>query len=145
MVKRSPNSDAARYGLALSINAAGLLDEAGAFWDQPGAGLALSLPDGTPLYRRGAMAEIAEVKALGSASQPLRLETSRRIALTQLFPRCAARLSCLRRAGRVLAHWRSCASGGVQDWRWNRPGSARSTRGWPMRRASMRWASWPVV
>ncbi|WP_227493545.1 sensor histidine kinase [Paracoccus kondratievae] len=102
MVKRSPNSDAARYGLALSINAAGLLDEAGAFWDQPGVGLALSLPDGTPLYRRGALAEIAEAKALGSASQPLRLETSRRIALTQLFPPLRSALILLAACGAGL-------------------------------------------
>lgn len=86
MVKRSPNSDAARYGLILSIDAARLLEEAGPFWHQPGVGLALSLADGTPLLRRGAMAETAQTRILGSASQPLRLETARRIVLADLFP-----------------------------------------------------------
>lgn len=52
MVKRSPNSSTARHGLILSIDAARLLDEAGPFWTRPGLGLALSLPDGTPLFRR---------------------------------------------------------------------------------------------
>jgi len=48
MVKRSPNSDAAIYGLMLGIDAQKLLDEAGAFWSRPGIALGLSLPDGIP-------------------------------------------------------------------------------------------------
>lgn len=90
MVKRSPNSDAARHGLMLSIDAARLLDEAGAFWDRPGINLALSLPDGTVLFQRGAVDSTADgtgqAKALGSASQPLRLETDRSITPGDLFP-----------------------------------------------------------
>ncbi|WP_395541458.1 sensor histidine kinase [Neotabrizicola sp. sgz301269] len=86
MVKRSPNSSTARHGLILSIDAARLLDEAGPFWTRPGLGLALSLPDGTPLFRRGAVEEAWQTKILGSASQPLRLDTARSIALRDLFP-----------------------------------------------------------
>lgn len=86
MVKRSPNSQAARYGLILSIDAARLLDEAGAFWNRPGIGLALSLPDGTPLFRHGPMGNTRQAKILGSASQPLRLDTARSIGIVDLFP-----------------------------------------------------------
>lgn len=86
MVKRSPNSAAARHGLILSIDAARLLDEAGPFWDRPGIGLALSLPDGTPLFRRGEVEDAGQAKILGSTSQPLRLETARSITLADLFP-----------------------------------------------------------
>lgn len=86
MVKRSPNSAAARHGLVLSIDAARLLDEAGPFWNRPGIGLTLSLPDGTPLFRRGEVEEAGQTKILGSASQPLRLDTARSIALADLFP-----------------------------------------------------------
>ncbi|RJL14833.1 two-component sensor histidine kinase [Paracoccus siganidrum] len=94
MVKRSPNSDAARHGLMLSIDAARLLDEAGTFWDRPGINLALSLPDGTVLFQRGAIDGTVDgavdgtgqAKALGSASQPLRLETDRSITPGDLFP-----------------------------------------------------------
>ncbi|WP_233902055.1 sensor histidine kinase [Paracoccus denitrificans] len=87
MVKRSPNSDAARYGLMLGIDAARLLDEAGAFWDRPGVGLALSLPDGPTLFRKGATVEGAQFsKGLGSISQPLRLDTGMVIGWADLFP-----------------------------------------------------------
>lgn len=86
MAKRSPNSEAARHGLILSIDAARLLEDAGPFWDRPGVGLALSLPDGTPLFRRGMVGDPGQTRALGSASQPLRLETTRSIALADLFP-----------------------------------------------------------
>lgn len=124
-VKRSPNSDAARYGLILSIDAARLLDEASPFWTRPGLGLALSLPDGTPLFRRGAVEEAWQTKILGSASQPLRLDTARSIALRDLFPPLRTALVLLaatlaavgalaflrqrRRAGQAMEHARLSA------------------------------------
>ncbi|TWI31439.1 sensor histidine kinase [Paracoccus sulfuroxidans] len=86
MIKRSPNSDAARYGLILSIDAARLLDDAGAFWTQPGTGLSLSLPDGTPLFQHGKTGDLTQSKTLGSASQPLILTTSRTVTLFDIFP-----------------------------------------------------------
>ena len=81
MVKRSPNSADARNALILSIDAARLLDDAGPFWNRPGVGLALSLPDGMPLFRRGTVKAAGQAKVLGSVSQPLRLDTARSIAV----------------------------------------------------------------
>ncbi|WP_082400819.1 sensor histidine kinase [Gemmobacter sp. LW-1] len=86
MVKRSPNSAAARYGLSLSIDAAGLLDEAGDYWRQPSVGVTLSLPDGTPLLHHGASGAAHETRTLGSVSQPLVLETTRSVTPSDLFP-----------------------------------------------------------
>lgn len=87
MVKRSPNSDAARYGLMLGIDAEKLLGEGGPFWARPGVTLGLSLPDGHALVGyRGAPQTIRFSKAIGSASQPLLLETGMRIGLADLFP-----------------------------------------------------------
>lgn len=87
MIKRSPNSDAARYGLMLGIDAEKLLDDAGPFWSRPGVALRLSLPDGHRLYSRGDPSETPRFsRALGSASQPLALETGMAIGLAELFP-----------------------------------------------------------
>ena len=49
IVKRSPNSEAARYGLALVIDAAALLDGDSDYWTRAEATRWLALPDGTPL------------------------------------------------------------------------------------------------
>jgi signal transduction histidine kinase len=87
MVKRSPNSDAARYGLMLGIDARKLLGEATPFWSRPGVALSLSLPDGHPLVgQRMAPGTIRFSKALGSASQPLLLQTGMEIGLAEFFP-----------------------------------------------------------
>ena len=87
MIKRSPNSDAARDGLMLGIDAEKLVGEAGAFWSRPGVALTLSLPDGHRLVGRDGMAETIRFSGvLGSASQPLRLETGMAIGLADLFP-----------------------------------------------------------
>ncbi|WEK50865.1 MAG: ATP-binding protein [Candidatus Kaistia colombiensis] len=87
MVKRSPNSDAARNGLMLGIDARKLLGETTAFWSRPGVALSLSLPDGHRLVGRGVPPETVGVsKALGSASQPLLLQTGVEISLADLFP-----------------------------------------------------------
>ncbi len=87
MVKRSPNSDAARYGLLLGIDAEKLLGEGGAFWSRPGVSLGLDLPDGQPLIAYGGAPQTVRFsRALGSASQPLLLQTGMRIGLADLFP-----------------------------------------------------------
>jgi hypothetical protein len=87
MVKRSPNSDAARYGLMLGIDAQKLVGEGEAFWSRPGMALGLSLPDGHPLIGQGGTSETTRFsKALGSASQPLLLGTGMKIGLADLFP-----------------------------------------------------------
>jgi signal transduction histidine kinase len=77
IVKRSPNNEAARYGLALVIDAAALLDGDSAYWDRRGTARGLSLPDRTPLLTAGQGAVAPQfARALSSNSQPLRLETS---------------------------------------------------------------------
>lgn len=96
MVKRSPNSDAARYGLMLGIDAEGLVGEAAPFWSRPGVALGLSLPDGQPLLDPGAASgTIRFSKVLGSASQPLLLQTGVKIGLADLFPPVATILTLL--------------------------------------------------
>lgn len=95
MVKRSPNSEAARYGLTISIDAARLLDDAGALWNRSGIHVALSLPDGTRLYQHGTAAQAGLTRTLGSASQPLLLETARSITLADLFPPLRSGLTVL--------------------------------------------------
>lgn len=87
MVKRSPNSDAARYGLMLGIDAGKLIDEAAPFWSRPGVTMRLSLPDGHLLV--GPPAQPGGVRfsrPLSSASQPLALETGMTIGFLDLFP-----------------------------------------------------------
>lgn len=84
IIKRSPNSDEARYGLALEVSAKALLASDAQFWKKKSASISLSLPDKTELTRPGAKivssesrfaAPITFTKALGSRSQPLMLTT----------------------------------------------------------------------
>ncbi|MDP0929927.1 ATP-binding protein [Paracoccus onubensis] len=87
LVKRSPNSEVARYGLMLGIDAQRLLDDAGQFWQRPGAAPDLSLPGGEKLIAHdGGPQTIRFSKPLGSASQPLLLQTGMEIGLVDLFP-----------------------------------------------------------
>jgi len=75
LVKRSPNSDAARYGLSLQIDGAALIGSDQPFWQRPGVARWLSLPDGTILAGQAAPAPDFE-KVLGSASQPFLLRAA---------------------------------------------------------------------
>ncbi|PWJ83747.1 phospho-acceptor domain-containing protein [Pseudaminobacter salicylatoxidans] len=87
MVKRSPNSEAARYGLMLGIDAERLLDEAGSFWQRPGIALGLSLPGSQKLTAYGGAPQTIHFsQPLGSASQPLVLQTGMEVRLADLFP-----------------------------------------------------------
>ncbi len=87
MVKRSPNTDAALYALTLRVNAEKLLSDAGPYWSRPGVAMRLSLPDGEILSGPRTLPVSARYsKALGSASQPLLLETGMRMGLSDLFP-----------------------------------------------------------
>jgi len=87
MVKRSPNSDAARYGLMLGIDAQQLLAEGGNYWSRPGVALGLALPDGRVLIDPGESPETIRVSMpLGSVSQPFLLETGVAIGPGDLFP-----------------------------------------------------------
>ncbi|MFE0014997.1 sensor histidine kinase [Mesorhizobium sp. NPDC059054] len=87
MVKRSPNSDAARYGLMLGIDAGKLISDETPFWSRPGVTTRLSLPDGQRVVGPPAMpTAIGFSRPLGSASQPLILETGVEIGITDLLP-----------------------------------------------------------
>ncbi|MGO3742906.1 sensor histidine kinase [Kerstersia sp.] len=87
LVKRSPNNEAARYGVMLDIQAGRLLDDAGPFWRQHDVTLGLALPDGTLLAGQEPETNAARAVApIGSASQPLLLQTGRRIGLAERLP-----------------------------------------------------------
>lgn len=87
IVKRSPNSDAARYGLALVIDAAALLDGDSAYWSRAKATRWLALPDGTPLVGVSGDARATQfTRALSSGTQPLELKTAISMTLTDLLP-----------------------------------------------------------
>lgn len=87
MIKRSPNSAQARNGLALDIDARMLVGDAGPLWTQAGTALTLSLPDGTRLVGRPITQEALRFsRILGSASQPLLLETGMEIGILDLLP-----------------------------------------------------------
>lgn len=84
VVKRSPNNDKARYGLALEVNAKALSVTDAQFWKKKSASISLALPDKTTLTGPDAKlvssgnrftAPITFTKALGSRSQPLILST----------------------------------------------------------------------
>ncbi|WP_236021277.1 sensor histidine kinase [Sedimentimonas flavescens] len=87
IVKRSPNTDAARYGLALAIDARALLEEESGYWEKAATTRMLSLPDGTPILAEGPEAGTPQfAKPLSSSTQPLRLETSVALNPTDLLP-----------------------------------------------------------
>ncbi|MCR6636364.1 ATP-binding protein [Devosia sp.] len=86
MVKRSPNSDAARDGLMLAVDAAQLLASDAAFWSNGNATLRLTMPDGHVVYGPAEMPAPQFSRRLGSATQPLLLEASMPVSLGQLLP-----------------------------------------------------------
>ncbi|MGA9252016.1 MAG: HAMP domain-containing sensor histidine kinase [Roseobacter sp.] len=87
LVKRTPNSDAARHGLALVIDARALIATDDPFWETPSASLRLSTPDGqTAVVGQLSSGETGFSKPLGSVSQPLVFETSLTIGRSDLLP-----------------------------------------------------------
>lgn len=111
LIKRSPNTANARYGLMLGIDARKLIGEAGSFWSEPGVVLQLSMPDGQPIVSRArsSIGAIHFSRALASASQPLILETGMTIGPNDLFPPLPAASALLLVSAvyaAVLAAWR---------------------------------------
>lgn len=87
VVKRSPNNDQARNGLALAIDGALLIADAGAYWQQANRSLSLALPDGAVLTGRPDPDAAATIAAtLNSVSQPLTLTASMAIGPGDLLP-----------------------------------------------------------
>jgi C4-dicarboxylate-specific signal transduction histidine kinase len=86
IVKRSPNTKAARYGLALVIDAAALLGEDRAYWAKAGVMRRLMLPDGTALFDDGPQTQPQFTADLSSGTQPLRLETAITLGVSDILP-----------------------------------------------------------
>jgi two-component system, LuxR family, sensor kinase FixL len=91
LVKRAPNSDAARYALSLEIDGQRLIETDSA---TVSANAMRALPDGQPIYAsssliHGASNSIFHLKAetqLASSSQPMRLSLHRNVPVTSLIP-----------------------------------------------------------
>lgn len=86
LVKRSPNSEAAQYALALSIDAEHLITNDSVFWTSGNALVRLLMPDGTIVSGTETPEEARFSKPLASASQPLSLQTTMRLSLSELLP-----------------------------------------------------------
>jgi len=87
IVKRSPNSEAARYGLALVIDAAALLDGDSAYWTRPETARWLALPNGTTLVDAAEDGLSPQfTRALSSGTQPLQLRTAIRMTVSDILP-----------------------------------------------------------
>lgn len=74
LIKRSPNTDDARFALAMEVDGAALMDVSSAYWTRPSVRWSLLLPDGAPLAGAGRISAPAFEKPLGSQSQPLVLQ-----------------------------------------------------------------------
>lgn len=87
LVKRTPNTDAAKHGLALVINARALIATDDPFWKRPSVSTRLLTPDGrSALVGEPAQDQAGFSKPLGSASQPLIFESSLVIRAADVFP-----------------------------------------------------------
>ncbi|MCU9840358.1 ATP-binding protein [Ruegeria sp. WL0004] len=87
IVKRSPNSEAARYGLGLVIDAAALLHGDSDYWTRAEATRWLALPDGTALIGvAGDLYAPHFSRALSSDTQPLELKTAIRMTISDILP-----------------------------------------------------------
>jgi len=86
LVKRSPNTDAARHGVALCIDAQALVATDDPFWQMPSVSYRLSMPGGAHLTGTIAEGGVVFSKPLGSASQPLLFQTSLAIQPGDLLP-----------------------------------------------------------
>lgn len=105
IVKCSPNTEAARYGLALVIDAAALLDGDSTYWTRVEAKRWLALPDGTPLFGTVGDGRPAQfTRALSSGTQPLELKTAIRMTISDILPpvRVALVLSLIALGGVAL-------------------------------------------
>lgn len=86
LIKRSPNTDNARFALAMEVDGAALMDVSAAFWSRPSVAWSLLLPDGEPLAGAGRIVAPEFEKALGSQSQPLVLQADFVPGPTDLLP-----------------------------------------------------------
>lgn len=95
VVKRSPNSDDAQHALALVVDAEALAAPDSDFWQRTSVFYRLTTPDGDKLLGSLDGNDAGFSKPLGSASQPLVLETALRINLADVLPAGKALLTGL--------------------------------------------------
>ena len=86
VVKRSPNTNDAQHALAIVVDAAALVASDSDFWDRTSVFQRLTTPTGDVLVGGFDGNEPGYSKPLGSASQPLLLETAFRIDLADVLP-----------------------------------------------------------
>ncbi|MEQ4617279.1 MAG: ATP-binding protein [Corticimicrobacter sp.] len=87
MIKRSPNTDAALYGLMLAVDARALIAEAAPFWSMPNVMLQLSLPDGHVLVGEAQVPAVLQFKkTIANTSQPLVLTVGYTVSWADLLP-----------------------------------------------------------
>lgn len=87
IVKRSPNTAAARHGLALAIDAGRLLASEASFWRTHAVAMRLGMPGGETVFGPARLPVQAQFsKPLGSATQPLLLEAAAVIDWARLVP-----------------------------------------------------------
>lgn len=87
IVKRTPNTDAARHGLALVIDASALVVSDDPFWQRPSVSLGLLTPDGQNALVGQLTPDAAGFsKPLGSVSQPLIFQSALTIRLADVLP-----------------------------------------------------------
>ncbi len=103
LVKRSPNSDRVRHGLALEVDVRALSSDRSSYWDRPNTALSIALPDGTSLVEglvgtpapnepdvsslpAGQGDELVVSATLGSDTQPLLVTTHYRLRRDDLLP-----------------------------------------------------------
>lgn len=87
IVKRSPNTEAARYGLALVIDGAALMAGASDYWHGEAPSLRLAMPEGSAIFQNGApIAAPVVSRTLSSATQPLRLDSAVALDPATLLP-----------------------------------------------------------
>lgn len=86
LVKRSPNTDDARFALAMEVDGTALMDISSDYWTRPALGWSLLLPDGAPVAGTGHIAEPDFQKPLGSQSQPLVLQADFTPRMADLLP-----------------------------------------------------------
>ena len=87
VIKRSPNTDAARFGLALTVDVETMLASDDDFWTRPSVTRSLALPGGRLLFGTPpGDAAMRFAAPLGSGSQPLVFEAGMSPQLADLLP-----------------------------------------------------------
>jgi len=86
LIKRSPNTDLAKFGLALTINGSDLIATDSDFWNTSSIQHSLSLPTGSLIAGGLAGTKASYSKALSSISQPLNLSVWASTSWSSLLP-----------------------------------------------------------